>query len=50
MAISEVLSQGPLINKASKALIFLHGRGGTARGVLDLTERLCDGNFYVYRT
>jgi phospholipase/carboxylesterase len=43
----EVLHQGPLVNKASKALILLHGRGGTARGILGLADVLCDDQFYV---
>ncbi len=46
-AISEVLYQGPLITKASKAIILLHGRGGTAHSILSLIDRLCDSNFYV---
>lgn len=46
-AISEVLYQGPLIVKASKALILLHGRGGTARSILSLADRICDTDFYV---
>lgn len=46
-AISEVLYQGPLITKASKALILLHGRGGTAKSILNLADRLCDIDFYV---
>ncbi len=46
-AISEVLYQGPLITKASKAAILLHGRGGTARNMLSLVDRLCDSSFYV---
>lgn len=46
-AISEVLHQGPLVTKASKALILLHGRGGTAKGILSLADRLCDDSFYV---
>lgn len=46
-AISEVLHQGPVINKASKALILLHGRGGTARSILSLADRLCDKDFYI---
>lgn len=45
--ISEVLYQGPLIIKASKAIILLHGRGGTAQSMLSLVHRLCDSNFYV---
>lgn len=46
-AISEVLHQGSLIAKASKALILLHGRGGSARGILSLADRLCEGDFYI---
>lgn len=46
-AISEVLHQGPLITKATKALILLHGRGGTARNILTLADKLCDDEFYV---
>lgn len=46
-AIEEVLYQGPLITKATKAAIFLHGRGGTAHSILSLADRLCDSNFYV---
>lgn len=46
-AISEVLHQGPLITKATKALILLHGRGGTAKGILSLADSLCDDNFYI---
>lgn len=46
-AISEVLYQGPLISKASKALILLHGRGGTARSILGLADRICSDNFYI---
>jgi phospholipase/carboxylesterase len=47
IAISEVLHQGFLITQAHKALILLHGRGGTARGILSLADRLCDPNFYI---
>jgi phospholipase/carboxylesterase len=43
-AISEVLYQGPLI---TKALILLHGRGGTARSILGLADRVCDNDFYI---
>lgn len=46
-AISEILYQGPLITKASKALILLHGRGGTARNILSLADRLVTEEFYV---
>lgn len=46
-AITEVLYQGPSLAKASKAAIFLHGRGGSAEGMLSLADRLCDSDFYV---
>lgn len=46
-AISEVLHQGSLITKASKALILLHGRGGTAKSILSLGDMLCDDSFYI---
>lgn len=46
-AISEILHQGPLITKASKAIILLHGRGGTARSILGLADRICDHDFYI---
>jgi phospholipase/carboxylesterase len=46
MAFDEVLHQGPLITKASKALILLHGRGGTARSILSLADTF-DDHFYV---
>lgn len=46
-AISEVLHQGHLATKASKALILLHGRGGTAKSILGLANRLCDDAFYI---
>lgn len=45
-AISEVLHQGALVTKASKALILLHGRGGTAKSILGLAYRLND-TFYI---
>jgi phospholipase/carboxylesterase len=43
----DVLYQGPVITKASKALILLHGRGGTARGILSLANTFCDDHFYI---
>ena len=46
-AISEVLHQGLLMAKASKALILLHGRGGTARSILGLADRICDNDFSI---
>ena len=46
-AVSEVLYQGPLITKASSALLLLHGRGGTAKSMLSLAIKLVDSSFYV---
>lgn len=46
-AISEVLYQGSLVYKASKAVILLHGRGGTAHNMLSLADRLCNSSFYI---
>lgn len=46
-AFSEVLYKGPSINKASKALILLHGRGGTAKNIFSLSERVCNNDFYI---
>lgn len=47
MAIVEVLHQGPLIHKASRALILLHGRGGTAQGMRGLADLLVSKDTYV---
>lgn len=47
MAAYETLYRGPLITKASKALILLHGRGGTARDILSLADAFYDENLYV---
>ncbi|MBS0652379.1 MAG: dienelactone hydrolase family protein [Verrucomicrobia bacterium] len=44
---SKVLHQGPSINTAKKALILLHGRGGTADNMLSLADRLCNSDFYI---
>lgn len=43
----EILHQGALITKASKALILLHGRGGTAHDILSLANNFCDDHFYI---
>lgn len=42
-----VVYQGLPIDKASKALILLHGRGDTAEGILSLADKLCDDDFYI---
>ena len=46
-AISEVIYRGAMIHKAKNACIFLHGRGGNARGMLELADRLCGPDSYI---
>ncbi len=43
----KILSQGSPINKASKALILLHGRGGSASEILSLADPFCNEQFYI---
>lgn len=43
----KILHRGAPINQASKALILLHGRGGTAEAILPLADQLCDSEFYI---
>lgn len=45
-AIAEVLKSGLPIEQAKKALILLHGRGGTAVSMLDLAKSLVDPKSY----
>lgn len=42
----KIVEQGISLNKASKALILLHGRGGTAIDILGLAQEFCDPTFY----
>lgn len=43
----KIIEHGQPLNKASKALILLHGRGGTAADILRLADELCDETFYA---
>lgn len=43
----EILEKGAPLNKGSKALILLHGRGGTAQNILSLADTFCDQHFYI---
>ncbi len=43
----KVIEQGLPLNKASKALILLHGRGGTAIDILGLAQEFRDHTFYI---
>lgn len=42
-----VIEKGQPLQKASKALIALHGRGGTAQDILKLAQLFCDDTFYI---
>jgi phospholipase/carboxylesterase len=43
----KIVEQGHPLNKASKALILLHGRGGTASDIMKLAKEFCDDTFYI---
>lgn len=45
--ISEVLQRGSSIQEASHLIVLLHGRGGTASGILDLAEELANPDFCI---
>ena len=42
-----IRSQGRSLEKASKAMILLHGRGSTAEDILSLGSAFCDESFYI---
>lgn len=43
----EIITSGQSPEKASKALILLHGRGGTAYDIISLANAFCDDSFYI---
>ena len=43
----QVIHRGELLEKASKALILLHGRGGSARDIINLAREFCDDSFHI---
>lgn len=43
----KIVDRGVPLSKASKGLILLHGRGGTAEDILELSYEFCDDCFYV---
>jgi len=43
----KVEKRGQPLDKASKALILLHGRGGNAVDMLRLADHFCDETFYI---
>lgn len=44
---NNIFQRGQPIEKAKKALILLHGRGGSANDILSLAEYFCDDSFYI---
>lgn len=44
----QIIEQGQAVDKATKALIFLHGRGGSAEDILRLADaEFYDDSFYI---
>lgn len=42
-----IVEKGQAVDKASKAMILLHGRGSTASDILTLADLFCDESFYL---
>lgn len=42
-----IFENGKPLKEAGKALILLHGRGGTAENIMQLAAEFCDDNFYI---
>lgn len=43
----QIIERGKPKEKATKALLLLHGRGGTAENILTLAKEFCDESFYI---
>ena len=43
----KILEKGKPILQASKAIILLHGRGGSAHDIISLANEFCDETFYI---
>ena len=43
----QIIEKGKPLDQANKAMILLHGRGGTADGIIDLAAEFCDDSFYI---
>jgi phospholipase/carboxylesterase len=43
----KIIEKGKPLDQATKAMILLHGRGGTADGIIDLANEFCDDQFYI---
>lgn len=42
-----IIEQGADPDKAKKALILLHGRGGSAEDIITLADEFCDDTYYI---
>lgn len=43
----KILEKGIPLQEAGKAIILLHGRGGTANDIVSLANEFCDDSFYI---
>lgn len=43
----KILKKGKPLHQASKAIILLHGRGGSAHDIVSLADEFCDETFYI---
>lgn len=43
----QILEKGKPLNQAEKAIILLHGRGGSAQNIISLANEFCDENYYI---
>ncbi len=43
----DVIERGRPLAEAGKAIILLHGRGGSAQGIISLADKFCDETFYI---
>jgi phospholipase/carboxylesterase len=42
-----IIEQGAKPDKAKKAIILLHGRGGSAEDIITLADEFCDDTYYI---
>lgn len=43
----KILEKGKPLAQAKKALILIHGRGGSAHDIISLADEFCDDSFYI---
>lgn len=46
----QIFESGSPLHQAKKAIILLHGRGGSASDIITLADEFCDDTFYVAAT